>query len=187
MHEDALARLREHPALLGCLILHRSSPPSSPPSSVGGHQDLAGGHEEGTVTITESDRILRTLRCGVSCRLGALGNVSVTAVECTQIIRFCVCGAEPLTFSGGCVQLRWHSVWRTGCAAEYARIRDQGGAFAAPLARRQRRAQPFPRPARRTPGHTRRTRRPRRPARHVGWCGIAVFLAACRPAPGHHV
>jgi hypothetical protein len=31
---------------------------------VGGHQDLAGGHEEGTVAITESDRILGTLRCG---------------------------------------------------------------------------------------------------------------------------
>jgi len=60
LYEDASARLHEHPALLGCLILRRSSPPSS----VGGHQDLAGGHEEGTAAITESDRILGTLRCG---------------------------------------------------------------------------------------------------------------------------
>ena len=36
-----------------------------------------------------------------------LADVSVTAVECMQIIRFCVCGAEPLIFSGGSVQLRW--------------------------------------------------------------------------------
>ena len=60
LHEDASARLREHPALLGCLILRRSSPPYC----VGGNRDLAGGHEEGTVAITESDRILGTLRCG---------------------------------------------------------------------------------------------------------------------------
>jgi hypothetical protein len=54
LHEDASARLREHPALLGCSILRRTSPPSS----AGGHQHPAGGHEEGTVAITESDRIL---------------------------------------------------------------------------------------------------------------------------------
>src|ERR1017187_8852393 len=57
LHEDASARLREHPALLGCSILRRPSPPSS----VGGHQHPAGGHEEGTVAITESDRIFGTL------------------------------------------------------------------------------------------------------------------------------
>ncbi len=54
LHEDASARLREHPALLGCSILRRTSPPSS----AGGHQHPAGGHEKGTVAITESDRIL---------------------------------------------------------------------------------------------------------------------------------
>jgi hypothetical protein len=40
---------------------------------------------------------------------------------------------------------------------------------AAPQARRQRRAQPFPRPARRTPGHTPATARSRRLSRHEGW------------------
>jgi len=41
---------------------------------VGCHQDLAGGHEEGTVAITESDRILGTLRRGTGAerRLFAL-------------------------------------------------------------------------------------------------------------------
>src|SRR5258708_40074794 len=43
LHEDAPARLREHPVLLGCSILRRPSPPSS----VGGHHDPAGGYEEG--------------------------------------------------------------------------------------------------------------------------------------------
>ena len=60
LHEDASAGLPEHPALLSCLILGRSSTPSS----VGCHQDFAGGHEEGTMAITESDRILGTLRRG---------------------------------------------------------------------------------------------------------------------------
>src|SRR6266851_9007828 len=64
LHEHASARLREHRALLSCLILRRSWPLSS----VGGHQDLAGGHEEYTVAITQIDRILGPLRCGVSCR-----------------------------------------------------------------------------------------------------------------------
>ncbi len=64
LHEHASARLREHRALLSCLILRRSWPLSS----VGGHQDLAGGHEEDTVAITQIDRILGPLRCGVSCR-----------------------------------------------------------------------------------------------------------------------
>src|SRR6266853_2048989 len=54
LHEDASAILREHPALLGCSILRRTSPPSS----AGGHQHPAGGHEKGAVAITESDRIL---------------------------------------------------------------------------------------------------------------------------------
>jgi hypothetical protein len=31
---------------------------------VDGHQHPAGGHEEGTVAITESDRIFGTLLCG---------------------------------------------------------------------------------------------------------------------------
>src|SRR5258706_14649564 len=58
--DDASARLPEHPALLGCLIWRRASPPST----VGGHQDLAGGREEAMWPITESDRLLGTLRCG---------------------------------------------------------------------------------------------------------------------------
>jgi len=49
--------------LLGCSILRWSSPSSC----VGGWQDPTGGHE-GSVAITESDRILGTLYCGVSCR-----------------------------------------------------------------------------------------------------------------------
>ena len=60
LREAASARLPEHPALPGFLILRRASPPSN----VGGHQDLAGGHEEAPWPITESDRLLGTLRCG---------------------------------------------------------------------------------------------------------------------------
>jgi hypothetical protein len=80
LQEDASARLPEHPALLGCLILRRSSPPSN----VGGHQNLADGHEEGSVAITESDRILGTLRCGSAAEQVAesarLISVSVSSV-----------------------------------------------------------------------------------------------------------
>src|SRR5260221_14496124 len=56
LYEDASARLGEYPAVLGCLILRRASPPST----VGGHQDLAGGHEEAPWPSTESDRLTAT-------------------------------------------------------------------------------------------------------------------------------
>ncbi len=87
LHEDASARLREHPALLGCLILRQFSPPSS----VGGHQDLAGGHEENTVAITQSDRILGTLRCGSAayrCRICVGARIRLATVDPAQIWKF---------------------------------------------------------------------------------------------------
>jgi hypothetical protein len=57
---------------------------SSPPSDVGGDQDLpADGHEEVTVIITESDQILETLRCG-----SAPNSASVAMA----LVRFC-CGS----------------------------------------------------------------------------------------------
>ncbi len=58
LHEDASARLREHPVLLCCSILRRPSPPSS----VSGHEDPAGGYERRH--IDKSDRIFGTLHCG---------------------------------------------------------------------------------------------------------------------------
>jgi NAD(P)-dependent dehydrogenase (short-subunit alcohol dehydrogenase family) len=60
LHEDASARLREHPALPRLLDLA----PILAAVQCGGHQGLADGHEEGTVAITESDRFLGILRCG---------------------------------------------------------------------------------------------------------------------------
>jgi hypothetical protein len=53
LHADASASVREHPARVGCSILCRPRCPSG----VGGREAPAVGHEEGTVTITESDRI----------------------------------------------------------------------------------------------------------------------------------
>jgi uncharacterized protein len=59
LHEDASARLPEHPALLGCLILRRASPPSTG-QSPGSRWWPTRRHPW---PITESDRLLGTLRC----------------------------------------------------------------------------------------------------------------------------
>ncbi len=91
LHEDASARLREHPALLGCSILRRPSPPSS----VGGHQHPAGGHEKGAVAITESDRTLRVAAPGQPppCRFGTAPFRADNEIEWAQIAPlFAPCG-----------------------------------------------------------------------------------------------
>jgi len=87
LHEDASARLREHLALLGCSILRRTSPPSS----AGGHQHPAGGHDEGTVAITESDRILGHCTAGSAAerRLFVAVSMRTSRPGRIQIILFC--------------------------------------------------------------------------------------------------
>jgi hypothetical protein len=65
LHDDASARLREHPALLGCSILRRSSPGSG----VSGYQDPAGGHDEGAVANHRERPVSRDTALRVSCRI----------------------------------------------------------------------------------------------------------------------
>jgi hypothetical protein len=65
LHDDASARLREHPALIGCSILRRSSPGSG----VSGYQDPAGGHDEGAVANHRERPVSRDTALRVSCRI----------------------------------------------------------------------------------------------------------------------
>jgi hypothetical protein len=69
MHEDASARLREHPALLGCSILRR---PSSP-SGVGGHRGSRCRPQGGHRGHHRERPDFGTLHCGSAAerRLGA--------------------------------------------------------------------------------------------------------------------
>jgi hypothetical protein len=85
LHEDASARLREHPVLLCCSILRRPSQPSS----VGGHQDPAGGYERRHRGHHRERPDFRDTALRASCRFRASGSCNDSPGDCLQIRQLC--------------------------------------------------------------------------------------------------
>ena len=89
--------LPEHPRSPRLLDLA----PGRPPSTVDGHQDLAGGHDEVPCPITESDCLLGTLRYGSA----ALPNLPFRSEACPHIggeHRFTIMKGATPTFMPDC-------------------------------------------------------------------------------------